>query len=563
MKKITLLFAFILITAFVACTSNNVKSNSDNVSQQPEVDTSMVEYDPTLAKIIVASSGNIILELDANDYAEITHAEFCKAVVSEAVSLYNNNYNQDISIPTDIDWENMRYIGCEISDLPNYLKSTSAKGNSSDVGIPLTDEFDIWFWAIKSVCLKHRDKYSNYHLNDKSYIYPSLMYDNFKTGIGITLKVPNNTYYSVLKPILQALGRQEVAYIGFIHGDTTLPVQLFTLYGYIGEDIANYTQSRYFLKKVSVDQENVSIANYRGEASTQVVSYQIWDTDNLIPALTWRHIDDFERLKHAYRDGSITEDEYRTSYNELYTENHNYSREIVSLAFSDYTTYDAIMQTLYLLCAADRGGLIQAKYLRHKQYPTPPSASSATSTDTTEDPEIIYEEPEEIEFEKPALPVYIFEDLTKCSFFNCSYLDTASVCLSGRIITTKYPIDASPLEFNEPADNQHSDDRIYDLASLEEEPTFPGGEEALHQFISDNMEYPIVAKENGVQGFVLVSFVVTEMGEITDVKIARGKTPELDKEAVRLVKSLPNFNPGKQNGLPVKCKYILRIAFRL
>lgn len=105
--------------------------------------------------------------------------------------------------------------------------------------------------------------------------------------------------------------------------------------------------------------------------------------------------------------------------------------------------------------------------------------------------------------------------------------------------------------------------KVYDFASIEQKPTFPGGEEALYKFISDNLRYPVIAQENGDQGRVQVSFVVSETGKITDVKIARGKTPELDKEAVRVVKSLPNFIPGKQNGHPVKCKYILPIVFRL
>ena len=105
--------------------------------------------------------------------------------------------------------------------------------------------------------------------------------------------------------------------------------------------------------------------------------------------------------------------------------------------------------------------------------------------------------------------------------------------------------------------------KVYDFASIEQKPTFPGGEEALYKFIGDNLRYPVIAQENGDQGRVQVSFVVSETGKITDVKIARGKTPELDKDAVRVVKSLPNFIPGKQNGHPVKCKYILPIVFKL
>ena len=105
--------------------------------------------------------------------------------------------------------------------------------------------------------------------------------------------------------------------------------------------------------------------------------------------------------------------------------------------------------------------------------------------------------------------------------------------------------------------------KVYDFASIEQKPAFPGGDEALYKFIGENLRYPVIAQENGDQGRVQVSFVVSETGKITDVKIARGKTPELDKEAVRVVKSLPNFIPGKQNGHPVKCKYILPIVFKL
>lgn len=121
---------------------------------------------------------------------------------------------------------------------------------------------------------------------------------------------------------------------------------------------------------------------------------------------------------------------------------------------------------------------------------------------------------------------------------------------------TQQPIASEPEPELDPA-------RVYDFASIEQPAQFPGGEEALYKFIGNNLRYPVIAQENGDQGRVQVSFVVSETGKITNVKIARGKTPELDKEAVRVVKSLPNFIPGKQNGHPVKCKYILPIVFKL
>ena len=94
-------------------------------------------------------------------------------------------------------------------------------------------------------------------------------------------------------------------------------------------------------------------------------------------------------------------------------------------------------------------------------------------------------------------------------------------------------------------------------------PSFPGGPAALMKFLSENIKYPVVAQENGVQGRVVVAFVVERDGSITDVHIARGVDPSLDKEAVRVVKSMPKWTPGKQNGSAVRVKFNVPVAFRL
>lgn len=108
--------------------------------------------------------------------------------------------------------------------------------------------------------------------------------------------------------------------------------------------------------------------------------------------------------------------------------------------------------------------------------------------------------------------------------------------------------------------NSIVDDGNYDNDQL---PQFPGGEAALIKFVADNLQYPDSAKAKKIQGRVVVKFVVTKTGEIGEVKIVRSKDLDLDKEAVRIVKSLPNFIPGKLNGEVVDMWYTLPITFKL
>ena len=106
-----------------------------------------------------------------------------------------------------------------------------------------------------------------------------------------------------------------------------------------------------------------------------------------------------------------------------------------------------------------------------------------------------------------------------------------------------------------------ADDVVF--TSVEQDPQFPGGQAALLKWVADHIKYPAVAQENGIQGRVTVQFVVTKNGTVGQVKVVRGKDPDLDKEAVRVVKSLPKFEPGKMNGHPVNVWYTLPIAFKL
>ncbi len=108
---------------------------------------------------------------------------------------------------------------------------------------------------------------------------------------------------------------------------------------------------------------------------------------------------------------------------------------------------------------------------------------------------------------------------------------------------------------------KHEPAKIFE--AVEQMPTFPGGEAALYKFLSDNINYPAAAAEEGVSGRVVVRFVVTKTGAIDQVTIARGKHPALDKEAMRVVKKLPKFIPGKQNGENVNVWYTLPVNFKL
>ena len=119
-------------------------------------------------------------------------------------------------------------------------------------------------------------------------------------------------------------------------------------------------------------------------------------------------------------------------------------------------------------------------------------------------------------------------------------------------------------EINKSSDTSESTttpNQVYQAA--EQMPQFPGGEAALMKWLSDHIQYPPIAAENGVQGRVVLQFVVKKDGSIGEVKVARGKDPDLDREAVRVVRGLPKFIPGKMNGQAVNVWYTLPVTFRL
>ena len=94
-------------------------------------------------------------------------------------------------------------------------------------------------------------------------------------------------------------------------------------------------------------------------------------------------------------------------------------------------------------------------------------------------------------------------------------------------------------------------------------PEFPGGQVEMIKFLSKNINYPTVALEQGVQGSIYVQFVIWKDGSVREVKVLRGVGSSLDNEAIRVIKMMPNWEPGTQRGIPVNTRYTLPIKFKL
>ena len=103
--------------------------------------------------------------------------------------------------------------------------------------------------------------------------------------------------------------------------------------------------------------------------------------------------------------------------------------------------------------------------------------------------------------------------------------------------------------------------KVFDV--VEQMPSFPGGDAELMKYLSTHIKYPVVAEENGIQGRVIATFVVERDGSISDVKVIKSVDPSLDKEAIRVLKSMPKWIPGKQNGSAVRVKYTVPVTFKL
>lgn len=118
---------------------------------------------------------------------------------------------------------------------------------------------------------------------------------------------------------------------------------------------------------------------------------------------------------------------------------------------------------------------------------------------------------------------------------------------------------AAPIEI--PVEEE-DEDVVFQI--VEQQPEFPGGPQALFKYLSENVKYPVIAQENGIQGRVVCQFTVNKDGSIVDVEVVRsGGDASLDKEAVRVIKTMPKWKPGKQRNKPVRVRYTVPVSFRL
>lgn len=121
-------------------------------------------------------------------------------------------------------------------------------------------------------------------------------------------------------------------------------------------------------------------------------------------------------------------------------------------------------------------------------------------------------------------------------------------------------------EYTAPVVEQKEEQNVEELeifTVVEENPGFPGGEEGRYKFLQENLKYPQIAKESGISGKVFVQFVVERNGSITDIKVIKGIGGGCDEEAIRVVKAMPKWTPGKQRGKAVRTQFIMPLNFVL
>ena len=125
----------------------------------------------------------------------------------------------------------------------------------------------------------------------------------------------------------------------------------------------------------------------------------------------------------------------------------------------------------------------------------------------------------------------------------------------------KFQAVAEQVVVKEPEPEPVKEEEIF--VAVEQQPEFPGGTAALMKWLASNVRYPQMALENGISGRVIVKFVVEKDGSVSGVTLVRGVDKDLDREAIRVVKSMPKWQPGKNNGQPVRCYFNLPVNFKL
>lgn len=130
-----------------------------------------------------------------------------------------------------------------------------------------------------------------------------------------------------------------------------------------------------------------------------------------------------------------------------------------------------------------------------------------------------------------------------------------------------FQLQSDSLKYDELVNWNPNEESVYnevnEIDKVDEKPSFPGGESAMKSYLNSNVNYPVVAQENGVQGRVIVESIIEKDGSMSDVKVIRSVDPSLDREALRVVKAMPKWTPAKLKGIPVRTKCTTPVVFRL
>ena len=137
---------------------------------------------------------------------------------------------------------------------------------------------------------------------------------------------------------------------------------------------------------------------------------------------------------------------------------------------------------------------------------------------------------------------------------------TATVCIKAQ--TTKDLAPPAPA-FIDSSKFVNEDDNVYNIAVIEQIPSFPNGEAAMFKYLANNIKYPAIARENGIEGTVYVEFIIAKDGSVTEANVKRGIGGGCNEEALRIVNAMPKWIPAKQKNKPVKVKYTLPVKFKL
>ena len=221
--------------------------------------------------------------------------------------------------------------------------------------------------------------------------------------------------------------------------------------------------------------------------------------------------------------------------------------ELKKTAEADLEKGSSVLKTLGIMAAL----ALTLVSFQWRWYDVKPPDEMVYTGDNLEDEEVPVSQEEYIPPEEPKKQEQVVLEIIE---------DDEEIEETAEMESTEIDMDTE-IAVIEEEEEEVNEDEIFSYA--EEMPSFPGGDQAMYEYMAKNTKYPTLAKESGIQGKVFVGFVVKRDGSIADVKVLRGIGGGCDEEAVRVVKSMPKWNAGKQRGKPVSVEFRIPYQFVL